>query len=634
MQAARYAPSAPQRQPRRVLRLTGLVLAGALVAGASYDAGRDWEWVGKLISQFMRAATGMSSTQRNEIQQCLLRGREWVSQVTEPAPKGQLLANLAGVQARIGGVEEAIAAAQAIETPEERLAGLVKVMRALCHEGDYPEAIRCAKLITDTDPRELALLEIVQSQIYSGSTRQLAEAADMITTPGGKAALDAISALAILMAGDKTSAMSLLTRARGLVDKATEGSGKFGAQRRIVAALVHAGEVEQANAIALAINGDPKGDQRGHIAIIQAEMGNDKEAIQTCNNLPSAWARGWTFEGIARVQLARGLAADARQTAQRIPYMNQRVRGLMRLCIQEGDVAGAKNMLAEIAKDTRNLVEAGQMYRDAISEVAELIVRVQGLDAAVKWLETMPDGLPRARAWVAMAEAHFPGRSPLTPVPKIGLKLLKDFAGVASVDGKDSDSKPATVIYGETTDNEGYVALFDADHRGGWRQTQEGGFTESEGVYKSWAPRPDTWGLLWYSEKAYSDFVLRFDFMVDTNEVNSGVYLRLPLLGQERPPMYFSEAYEMEIRGEDTGIIPHVKPQQDYPPPIRIGTWNQCEIVVQGQLYVFKINGQLVTRFLGDRDLKGYIGFQNKTSRGAAHFRNVRIKDLSKSKAP
>jgi 3-keto-disaccharide hydrolase len=157
-----------------------------------------------------------------------------------------------------------------------------------------------------------------------------------------------------------------------------------------------------------------------------------------------------------------------------------------------------------------------------------------------------------------------------------------------------------------------------------------------------------------YTEKEYSDFVLRFDVKL-TENANNGIGIRAPLEGDAayvgieiqvlddggaeyknlRPAQYHGSIYQMfpAKRG-------HQKP---------VGEWNSEEITVKGRQITVKLNGVTITEGNLDdvkdeellrthRDMskpegsrgiantKGHVGFLGHGAR--VEFRNIRIREL------
>ena len=90
--------------------------------------------------------------------------------------------------------------------------------------------------------------------------------------------------------------------------------------------------------------------------------------------------------------------------------------------------------------------------------------------------------------------------------------------------------------------------------------------------------------------------------------------------------------YEIQIQddrdpehrtGSNYGFVPAIKLASR-----PAGEWNNYEIIVVGQQYVIRLNGETVCEFTGNRALEGYIGLQNHDDKSIVSFRNVRIKKL------
>jgi hypothetical protein len=60
-----------------------------------------------------------------------------------------------------------------------------------------------------------------------------------------------------------------------------------------------------------------------------------------------------------------------------------------------------------------------------------------------------------------------------------------------------------------------------------------------------------------------------------------------------------------------------------------VGRWNIFEIIVIEQSYSVTLNKtKMVTNFIGNRSLEGFIGLQNHDDRSKVYFRNIMIKEL------
>ena len=190
---------------------------------------------------------------------------------------------------------------------------------------------------------------------------------------------------------------------------------------------------------------------------------------------------------------------------------------------------------------------------------------------------------------------------------------------------------------------EGYVPLFNGRDLNGWVGDTVG-YVAEEGRIVLYPKRGS--GNL-YTEKEYSDFILRFEFKL-TPGANNGLGIRAPLQGDA--------AYvgmELQILDNTAHIYKDLKPYQYHGsiygvvPAMRgylrtVGEWNQQEVIANGTRITVKLNGVTIVDAdikeaiekgtIDGRDhpglkrTKGHIGFLGHGSH--VEFRNIRIKEL------
>jgi hypothetical protein len=214
---------------------------------------------------------------------------------------------------------------------------------------------------------------------------------------------------------------------------------------------------------------------------------------------------------------------------------------------------------------------------------------------------------------------------------------------------------PATV----SAQDEGFVPLFNGKDLTGWVYGRRAngevnktgkGYQVKDGVL--FTTKEDGGNL--FTDKEYSDFVLRFDFRL-TDNANNGIGIRAPLDGDAayngieiqvlddsgseyqklRPAQYHGSVYQM------------FPAKRGFQKPV--GEWNSEEITVKGRQITVKLNGETIVDANLDevtdaallakhRDLnkpegsrgiantKGHIGLLGHGTR--VEFRNIRIKEL------
>lgn len=187
--------------------------------------------------------------------------------------------------------------------------------------------------------------------------------------------------------------------------------------------------------------------------------------------------------------------------------------------------------------------------------------------------------------------------------------------------------------------NNTFVKLFDDKTLDGWKMAGKGNFLiiESQKALLTQGGM----GLLWYYKKKFKDFILTLEWKVSKISDNSGIFVRFPNPYTD-PNIAFEYGYEIQI--DDIGspdgnpihrtgaIYDHKGPSpknQSLSKQLATGRWNIFEIIVIQQSYSVTLNKiKIVTNFMGNRSLEGYIGLQNHDGGSKVYFRNIMIKEL------
>ena len=166
-------------------------------------------------------------------------------------------------------------------------------------------------------------------------------------------------------------------------------------------------------------------------------------------------------------------------------------------------------------------------------------------------------------------------------------------------------------------------------------------------------------GVLWYSPKAFRDFILKLDWRAFSHEANAGLLLRMPQpVGLD--DAFYDSSIEIQIdeQGYDpvhnvygsslhkTGAVYEVFPARLWGAKVVLprspgmsSCWNSYEIKVQGDNIEVRLNGSLVSggTFSGllamdapasgnTKRSEGFIGLQCHTE--VVQYRNIRVRTL------
>ena len=188
--------------------------------------------------------------------------------------------------------------------------------------------------------------------------------------------------------------------------------------------------------------------------------------------------------------------------------------------------------------------------------------------------------------------------------------------------------------------NKTFVKLFDGKTLDGWKMAGKGNFIiiEREKALLTHGGM----GLLWYYKKKFKDFILTLEWKVSNRRDNSGVFVRFPNPFTD-PNIAIEYGYEIQIDDicspdgkpiHRTGAIYNYKGSsstktKSSSKQLAVGRWNTFEIIVIQQSYSVTLNKEkVVTNFIGNRSLEGFIGLQNHDNRSKVYFRNIMIKEL------
>jgi len=189
--------------------------------------------------------------------------------------------------------------------------------------------------------------------------------------------------------------------------------------------------------------------------------------------------------------------------------------------------------------------------------------------------------------------------------------------------------------------------LFNGKDLSGWEQVGPGKFVVENGQLKT----EGGMGMILFPAEKFGNSVIRVVYTVKDNDVNSGVFIRLP----EKPAdewQAVNTGYEVQIDngtrhvgGEFhcSGVLYSMTKAMAHPQK-KPGEWNTLEITLDGPRTIVFLNGEKVTDFKegdavpaktrdfeperGPRPLSGYIGIQNHDDLSTAYFKEIAIKPL------
>jgi HEAT repeat protein len=202
----------------------------------------------------------------------------------------------------------------------------------------------------------------------------------------------------------------------------------------------------------------------------------------------------------------------------------------------------------------------------------------------------------------------------------------------------------------EAEQKEGFVSLFNGIDMSGWIGNLRDYYATAGQIVCD--PNKGGRGNI-YTDKEYSDFVMRFDFQL-TPAANNGLGIRTPLEGDaayvgmelqilDNDADVYKNLEIYQYHGSVYGVIPA---KRGFLKPT--GQWNTQEVIAKGNRITITLNGTVILdgdiaeaskQFTQTTDKKEHPGLSNKSGHigflghgSPLAFRNLRIKDLSDNK--
>ncbi|MCL1932869.1 MAG: DUF1080 domain-containing protein [Candidatus Azobacteroides sp.] len=206
--------------------------------------------------------------------------------------------------------------------------------------------------------------------------------------------------------------------------------------------------------------------------------------------------------------------------------------------------------------------------------------------------------------------------------------------------------RPKAYAVSDAEKKEGFVPMFNGVNMTGWIGNLNDYYAKDGMIVCD--PAKGGRGNL-YTEKEYSDFVMRFEFLL-TPAANNGLGIRAPLEGDaayvgmelqilDNEAEVYKDLHEYQYHGSVYGVIPA---KRGYLKPL--GEWNYQEVIAKGNRITITLNGTVIldgdiaeasknftatidgNKHPGLSNKQGHIGFLGHGSWVA--FKNLRIKEL------
>jgi|GEM_PF-6667179 len=621
----------PQR-PRPSGWFGKLVVAALVIlsVAAAYDAGQKWTMAKRLLALVpVLHKMGFGRSEVTSTQETV-QARAWLdeakAELTKLQPgqvKDRIAKDLSAAYAKAALFDSAFTLVPLIGDVNPRGRALVQIATEQASNGDFAAALKTAEQAPDSTARGLALVAVAGAQMRQGDEVGARATAAKTSNTAATALFRVEEAVACQRRTDPDGFRDKIQQAVTFARTLTEQGEMKQAFKAIVVAQTKAGYLNEAKTTATLYSGHRFGAPLLDIIDAQAEMGDFKGAEASfASSGFTMYPACLAVASIADAMADAGRHADAEANAKRLWYEDHKLAALANVATKAGKLSAARAAAAAILTSDHLDGDRSERYARALAPTAALQAKLEGDAAAATWARKLPDPVARCLSFIALAESKLPRRDThqVKPIASVPFKSLTTPAPIPT------PPAPRTIV-----SEQGFTLLLDKDHQSGWKYVGAGEVKNDNGTFSVWHPHPHSRdaGMYWYAARTFADFVLRLQFMTTDGEVNSGIFLRTPALRDGPQSLWIDGSYEIEIKGRETGAIPWVKPKPDLTLPFKVNTWNDYEIMVQGQDYSVKLNGVLINKFTGNRNTSGYIAIQSFTDKANAfRFCNVRIQEL------
>lgn len=186
-----------------------------------------------------------------------------------------------------------------------------------------------------------------------------------------------------------------------------------------------------------------------------------------------------------------------------------------------------------------------------------------------------------------------------------------------------------------SSDEKQPIELFNGNDLTNWTVESNGQFSVANGVIKL------NRGTGWLrSNEKFSDYVLTIEFRFMEERANSGIFVRTQETMHEDVKGYPNNGYQIQLMdskkehyalGElieygagpfETSFDPKAL-ERAYKP---YGQWHTYEITAKGETLKVVLNGEVITKASGIKNLDGHIGIQGEF--GLVEFRKIEVLEL------
>lgn len=175
-------------------------------------------------------------------------------------------------------------------------------------------------------------------------------------------------------------------------------------------------------------------------------------------------------------------------------------------------------------------------------------------------------------------------------------------------------------------EKEGFVKIFNGKNLDGWKASDAAGSwtVTDDGSIRGKGERSHL-----FSPEQYTDLEFRAEVKTEKGS-NSGMYFRVEY-GPGWPKGYEAQVNNSSGDPKRTGSLYNFVDVRSQIVPD--GEWWTQHIICKGNHIIIKVNGKVVVDYIDKKNTysKGHVAFQQHDPHSVVYYRNVMVKDLTKS---